>query len=132
MSAEKNIEIVQSYLAARGRGDLDAALEYIADDFSQRLMFQMPDNPGEWHGKEGLRAFVSNIRRLFPDGSTVTVERIWGSEDAVIAETINSGHTNNDLDYSNKYCYIYEITDGKISAVREYADSYYARTVLAS
>jgi uncharacterized protein len=130
MSAQDNVDLVLAYLAARGRGDVDAALDLVADDASQRLMFAMPGSPGVWHGKEGLRGFVDNLKRLFPDGTTVTVERIHGSGDSVAVETTNSGTTFKGTEYSNRYCYIYEIVDGKISEIREYADSHYARDVL--
>lgn len=130
MSAQDNVDLVLAYLDARKRGDLDAAFDLVADDASQRLMFEMPGSPGVWHGKDGLRSFVTNLKRLFPGGTTVTVERIHGSETSVAVETVNSGTTFKGTEYRNRYCYIYEITDGKISAIREYADSHYARDAL--
>lgn len=132
MTAQDNVDLVLAYLDARKRGDFDGAFEMVSDDVDQRLMFEMPGSPGQWRGKEGLRSFLANLRRLFPEGTTVEVQTIHGSDNSVVAETINSGVTKDGKEYRNKYCYIYEISNGKISAVREYADSHYARSILAS
>ena len=47
-------------------------------------------------------------------------------------ETLGIGKMKDGKDYSNRYCWVVEVKDGKIFAVREYMDSYYVSTLARS
>jgi RNA polymerase sigma-70 factor (ECF subfamily) len=51
---EKLREIVESYMDAMGRGDVDAMIEMLAEDAA----WSMPPLPGWFSGTEGLRGFM--------------------------------------------------------------------------
>lgn len=126
MSAKQNVEIVKSYMEARRHGNLEHALELLSDDVTHRFMFEIPGVPSEWRGKEGIEEFTAHVKKMFPGGSKAEIKRIHATDDSVVVESVNSGTAHNGKPYSNKYCFIYEIKNDKIKAIREYTDSHYS------
>ena len=126
MSAKQNVELVKTYMEARRHGNLDTALEMLTDDITHTFMFDMPGVRSEWRGKEGITEFTAHVKRMLPQGSKIEIKRIHATDDSVVVESVNSGKAHNGKDYSNKYCFIYEIKNGKIKAIREYTDSHYS------
>jgi ketosteroid isomerase-like protein len=130
MGAAQNIELIKNYFADRARGDVDAALARVTEDVTHSFMFEMPGAPSVWKGKQGLKDFAAHVKKMLPNGSTMDVQKWHATDDAVIMEAIGSGKAHNGNDYRNKYCFIFDIKDGKIAAIREYTDSHYSRTTL--
>lgn len=128
--AEDNLAVVQGYLAARRDGDEEAAFGFLAGDVSQTLMFEMPGAASPWQGLDGMRALRQHVRRMIPTRSESEETAIHASDHSVVIETTHHGTTHRGEPYDNRYCYIYEVEGGRIRAIREYADSYYAREKL--
>ncbi len=63
--ADDNLAVVNAYLAARRDGDGEAAFDFLAEDISQTLMFEMPGaaSPGEHRRDAALR---KHVRRMVP------------------------------------------------------------------
>ncbi len=125
--ADDNVAVVMAYRDAVKTGDGSAAFEFLSDDISQTLMFEMPGAASPWQGHDGIRAFRKHVRRMLPKPSQAEITSVHGSDDAVIIEAIHHGETHRGEPYNNRYCYIYEVEGGKIRAIREYCDSHYAR-----
>ncbi len=129
-SAEDNVAVVMAYLKARKEGDGSAAFDFLADDITQTLMFEMPGAASPWRGIDGIKAFREHTRRMLPQRSETEINQVHGSDGAVVIECVHHGVTHRGEPYENRYCYIYELADGRIRAIREYSDSYYAREKL--
>ncbi len=128
--ADDNLAVVTAYLAARKEGDGSTAFDYLADDISQTLMFDMPGAASPWRGIDGIKALRKHVRRMIPNRSESATTAVHASDHSVVIETTHHGVTHKSEPYENRYCYIYEVADGKIHAIREYSDSYYAREKL--
>ena len=71
MSSENNKALVERYVQAFNRGDLDAA----AECFSPQTC-----NFGRPVGREGIRTVLEDIRQTFPDVKLETVDVVAGDD----------------------------------------------------
>ena len=119
--SQENVEIVRDAAAAFNRGDLDAWLEYLADDIDYRAVEGAPDDRGPMHGKEAIRPYMQDWLGLFDDFRSEPVELIDAGEDKVIAVTRISGRAKlSGVETDLTYAAVYTIRDGKIARGREY------------
>jgi ketosteroid isomerase-like protein len=58
--SQEAIKTIRDAAAAFNRGDVDAWLEYVADDIDHRAAEGAPDDPGPMHGKDAVRAYVQD------------------------------------------------------------------------
>ena len=56
-------------------------------------------------------------------GISSTIERIFGEDDYVIALTSGTAETTDGRPYSNRYCQVIRLRDGKFVEVTEYFDT---------
>jgi ketosteroid isomerase-like protein len=123
--SQENVEIVRQVAAAFNRGDLDAWLEYLADDIDYRAVEGALDDHGPIHGKDALRAHVDDsigtLDDFMADFKIEPVELIKAGEDKVIAVTRISGRAKvSGVETHLTYAALYTIRDGKIARGREY------------
>ena len=123
--SQENVEIVREAAAAFNRGDLDAWLEYLADDIDYRAVEGALDDHGPIHGKDALRAYVDDwidtLDDFMDDFRIEPVELIEAGEDKVIAVTRISGRAKlSGVEADLTYAAVYTIRDGKIARGREY------------
>lgn len=111
-----NLELAIAYLRHVERGDIGRALDMASDE----LTYWLP-GPGTMNKAQFLAFFgplgdmVDSIR-FHITGATVENER-------VALEAESKANLNNGRTYENKYHFLFEFRDGKIKAIREYADS---------
>jgi steroid delta-isomerase-like uncharacterized protein len=91
MSA-RNVETVRKFYEAHNRGDLEALMDFVAEDAlttdrARGLTF---------HGPEGLKAFKRGLRMAFSD-LVATMERIIDAGDTVICQEIAEGTNDGPL-----------------------------------
>jgi ketosteroid isomerase-like protein len=119
--SEENVETVRDAFAAYNRGDLDAFLEYCADDIDYRAVEGAPDDHGPIHGKEALRAFVQDWLDTFDDFRAEPVELIEAGEDKVIAVVRISGRAKlSGVETDLTYAELWTLRDGKVAWGRQY------------
>jgi ketosteroid isomerase-like protein len=123
--SQENVEIVREAAAAFNRGDLDAWLEYLADDIDYRAVEGALDDHGPIHGKDALRAHVDDwidtLDDFMGDFRIEPVELIEAGEDKLIAVTRISGRAKlSGVETDITYAALYTIRDGKIAQGREY------------
>jgi uncharacterized protein len=119
--SQENVEIVRDAAAAFNRGDLDAWLEYLADDIDHRAVEGALDDHGPIHGKDALRVYMEDWVGTFDDLKVEPVELIEAGEDKVIAVTRISGRAKlSGVETDLTYAAVYTIRDGKIARGREY------------
>jgi len=119
--SQENVEILREAAAAFNRGDLDAWLEYLADDIDHRAAEGAPDDPGPIHGKDAVRAYMRDWLDLFDDFRAEPIELIDAGEDRVIAVTRISGRAKlSGVETDLTFAALYTIRDGKIARGGEY------------
>jgi ketosteroid isomerase-like protein len=119
--SQENVEILREAAAAFNRGDLDAWLEYLADDIDHRAVEGALDDHGPIHGKDALRVYMEDWVGTFDNLRVEPVELIEAGEDKVIAVTRISGRAKlSGVETDLTFAALYTIRDGKIARGREY------------
>jgi ketosteroid isomerase-like protein len=109
-----------------------------ADEFLDALT---PDAtwtiPGDWPRISGIqrRPQLDSFVRIampagFPAGSELQIRNVAEAGDTVFVELVATAVTGKGRDYENRYCFVVDLLDGKVAAIREYMDTLYADRVL--
>jgi ketosteroid isomerase-like protein len=59
--SQENVEVVQRVFEAVNRGDIDAALELVADDYVMDWSNSIGPGKGVYHGEQGVREIWASI-----------------------------------------------------------------------
>lgn len=117
MSAH-NKQLVLTFIEAMGRGDAAAAAPCIAED-----TFTLAKGFGKFAGvrtRDTILATIGAFRELMPTGMAPTIVSVTADDERVVVEFEGHGTLVNGEDYSNQYCMVFIIRDGKIRQVNEY------------
>lgn len=116
--SEHNKQLVLTFIDAMGRGDADAAAPCIAED-----TFTLAKGFGKFAGvrtRDTILATIGAFRELMPTGMAPTIVSVTADDERVVVEFEGHGTLVNGEDYSNQYCMVFIIRDGKIRQVNEY------------
>ena len=73
---------------------------------------------------DGMVSFLTqDFRRLFPDGAQFEFTKVVAEGDTVVFEQRMQATTINGRTYDNRYCWVFEMQDGKAKTIREYMDT---------
>jgi uncharacterized protein len=124
--------LVHDFVAAMNRMDVDAVGALLTEDATWTMPGDLPVS-GRHEGREAvLGDFLANAAALFEPGSlrfeleTVTTEGRY----AIAEYTGTARAADGRREYRNHYCMVFELRDGRISAVREYLDTAHVRDAL--
>ena len=132
MSDEDNIEIIKQFWQHFGKQDYNAAADLLHKDFvwwvglAEELPgFKNPQN------KQDFIAFHVDIENSnLPNGVNLKIKEIWASENnRVVLEATSTAVNRLGRDYSNVYALFFELSDGKIVRMHEYADTAYSHAI---
>lgn len=123
MGMTENTELVRRTWDAFVRGDVKAAFANCADDVTWKIPGALPDLSGLKRGKAEILAFLRVVARVFPGGLKSEVTRTHATAGTVILEMTNRGEATSGAAYENEYCFVFEVSGGKISNIREYVDT---------
>ena len=132
MNAEQNKEMVKATWMAFTKGDIKTAFNNMADNVSWLVPGTNPGVSGVKRGKDEILKFMGSVGTLFPEGLQSEITRAYATDDAVILELTNRGKVSNGKQYENEYCFVFELENGKIRRIREYADTQKANAILFS
>ena len=119
--SQEAIKTVSEAAAAFNRGDLDAWLEYLADDIDYRAVEGALDDHGPIHGKAEMRAYMQDWIDTFDQFKVEPLEVIDAGGDQVVAVLRNSGRAKlNGVETDLTFAVVNTIRDGKIVRGREY------------
>ena len=125
-------QVLQRYLDALVAGDIDTIRDSFAQGATWTIKADLPV-AGPWHGRDQIvDDFLAAVMgERFEAGSHVfTFPTMIADGDTIALEWHVSARNAAGEPYENDYCGIFVITDGKITAVREYLDSRYAAKTL--
>ena len=107
----------QTFSHGLASGDWSAFLGQLSDDFA----FWFPAGPfkGWNHGRDQATEFFSMVSKVFPDGLTLTIQRVTANPSTVVfevrSEGLMMGHP-----YENQAAIAFDIQGDKICGYREY------------
>lgn len=130
MNTNSNPTIVREFFAALGRGDIDGALASMTEDAT----FWIAGSTG-MSGLHDKGWFENNLRGDNPDWRRppfagplqTTIMGMTAEGDRVAVELESHGELANGSIYHNQYHHVFELRDGRITAVREYMDTMLAQ-----
>lgn len=130
--AEKNEDLVRNFFTVLSTGELENIRKTLHPDASWTPMVKDVPGAGVHHPRDVIvDEFLAPVRGLFEDGDPkTTVNNIFCKGDTVCAETRAVGKFKNGRTYDNLYCWVIEIKDGLVYAIREYMDSQYVNSVV--
>ena len=124
---EQNQQVVRDFFAAMNAGDVDAAFKLLAADCGWFSLSTRKVTP-----KEEMRAAITWVNDTVLQAPIVqTVLGLTAQDDRVAAETVGHGCTRDGVVYDNAYHFLFRVTGGLITEIREYMDTYLARKVFA-
>ena len=123
MSTEANKELVTATWKSFVKGDLKAVFANMSDDISWLIPGDIPNLSGLRKGKAAVIDFARQAAKMFPNGLTSDIHRVYADGGTVIVEMTNRGKFAGGGDYLNDYCFVFEVEAGKIRRVREYVDT---------
>jgi ketosteroid isomerase-like protein len=127
-----NKRLVNDFVAAMNHMDVDAIGALLTDDATWTMPGDLPVS-GRHEGREAvLGDFLANAAALFEPGSLrFELEAVTTEGRYAIAEYTGTGRAaDGQREYRNHYCMVFELRDGRISAVREYLDTAHVRDAL--
>jgi ketosteroid isomerase-like protein len=71
-----------------------------------------------------VRVTTQEFRKLFPDGADFEFTKVVADGDTVVFEQRMRARTVNGRSYDNRYCFVFEMQDGKVKVIREYMDTH--------
>lgn len=80
------------------------------------------------HDKDFFIGFFGDGADLFPNGTEFVVTGMIEEGDEVAAEATLTATTATGALYDNNYHFLFTIEDGKISRMKEYMDTFHAKT----
>jgi ketosteroid isomerase-like protein len=126
MSTEETRTLIEDFYAALQKADRPRLLEMLAPD-----AVWIPPVAAPVDRTEGAEAIVDAlggqiVRQTFDLSKPFALEirRIVADGDvAVVQQRLTATAKATGLDYDNQYCWVYEVRDGRIAVLEEYADT---------
>jgi len=123
MGAGENRKLMEDVFGALTEGNDALFIEAMADDMRWIWM-----GSGRWsrvfEGKQAiLNDLWSAVRATLAPPYKVTAQRFIAEGDHVAIEATGSNTTRDGRQYENRYCWVCELSGGKIHELREYMDT---------
>ncbi len=126
--SENNKTVVLEFIDAMGKGDPERAAKCITED-----AYTLAMGFGKFAGvreHDTILATIGAFRQLMPEGMRPQIKTTIAEGDKVVVEFEGHGTLVNGEDYSNQYCMVFSMRDGRICQVNEYFCTILADRVL--
>lgn len=121
MSIEENKRIIREFMEATSAGDVERiAAAYAEDGILQTMGRTLISGT---YTREQVAAAAGHIFQIFPEGITFTIHNMTAEEDRVAVEAESLGRHVSGKMYNNKYHFLAQLRDGKITRWTEYCDT---------
>lgn len=112
------VDLIRTFIAHVDAGEIDAAVALLADDVTLRSVFKAEP----LHGREALRALLETDKAGWPEQRNEERSAIVQG-DAVATEHRLTATTAAGRTASLDVLRIWDVADGRITAIRTYADT---------
>ena len=131
MNEQENALVALRFLENLSAGEIDAALDLIADD----VVWWLAGEPEQFaiagtKNKAELAEMLATIGKGMPNGIRLTITGVTAQGDRVAVEMNADGVSATGKEYHNHYHDLLEVPDGKIHAGREYLDTAHAQEII--
>ena len=131
MSVEQNRGIVLGFFADLSAGRGKDALSALHDEATWHVAGKPGSPPlAGQYSKSDLPKLFAMVGAAMPDGITMTITATTAEDDRVTVEASVHGISPAGRIYDNRICFVAEVRDGKIHALREYYDTIHTNDVL--
>ena len=121
-----NEQLVLDFFEVLSSGDLEKLRAFYHDKSTWEPKVRAIAGSGKHVGMDIIDKFLAPVRGMFEPGDPkVQVSNIFSAGPFVCAESLSTGTTLDGKVYENDYCWVFEVSNGKIDAMREYMDSHY-------
>lgn len=132
MKTQENKATVKAFYAAGDRGELDTALELLADDVTWTNIGST-EFSGTFSGKEALLSeLLGPVFSRLKGGIRSRVDNVIAEGDFVVVQSTGTAETVDGRPYNNTYCHVFRFEGGKIAEVTEYFDTALTQRVLGT
>jgi uncharacterized protein len=133
MPSSESQAIVHRYVAAAQAGDADRVRELFADDATWTLNADLPIG-GTWRGRDAIVGeFLATAMSYYRPGLvSLEITDTISDDDRVVLQWTSRAETRDGRRYENGCLGVFTVRRGRITEVREYMDTLYARTVAFS
>lgn len=124
--------VVVRYVGAVRDGHTETIVASFADDATWLYPGSLPIS-GLWEGREAIiNDFLGGMGRYLDGSAPVVIGLVnaFADGDQVLAEWTSKATAANGATYDNRCAAVFTVRDGKITSVREYADTHHVATVL--
>ncbi|MEV0032725.1 nuclear transport factor 2 family protein [Nocardia sp. NPDC050793] len=124
-------DVIEGWIRALNTSDLDGVLSRLTEDVTWHVPGDFLGLSGVHRGHSEVVALLGLLATVFEPG-TLRVEphRMITGEGAAALECTTTARVLDGREYRNRYAFLFDIPDGRISAIHEYLDTDYARRVL--
>ncbi|MGW7003215.1 nuclear transport factor 2 family protein [Streptomyces sp. NPDC054933] len=131
MSTTDPKTVVIRYVEAVSAGDLPAIRDSFAEDATWNYPGDLPLS-GVWKGRDAIvDDFLGSTGALLrPDTVVITLTQVIAEGDRVVAEWTSDAVTVGGAEYHNRCIGVFTVHEGRITSVREYADTRHTATAL--
>jgi ketosteroid isomerase-like protein len=131
VNEQENTKVALSFLENLSAGEIDAAVDLIADD----VVWWLAGEPRQFaiagtKNKAELAEMLATIGKGMPNGVRLTITGVTAQGDRVAVEMDADGVSATGKEYHNHYHGLLEVRDGKIHAGREYLDTAHAQEII--
>ena len=128
---DNNVQVIENFYAALGRGDLSAAFEYLDPAFTLHQAASLPYG-GIYRGHAGVQQFFEIFGHTWEQFQSAEVEYYAAGEHVIVRSLIQARPKNSTSELLMPMLQIFHVRDGKaLSAHPFYWDTAQLLAVLA-
>ena len=121
-----NEQLVLDFFEVLSSGDLEALRAFYHEKSTWEPKVKNIAGAGKHVGSAIIDEFLAPVRGMFEPGDPkVHVQNMFSDGPMVCVESFSTGKTMDGKIYENDYCWVFEVSNGKIDSMREYMDSHY-------
>ena len=123
MSSAENKELVLGFFADISNGNLQGALDRMAEDLRFTLIGTTKLSGTFTSRKEFVDRILAPLGAQLEGSLTITADNLIAEGDFVVAQSRGRSSTRKGVAYNNTYCHVFRIAGGKIREATEYLDT---------
>lgn len=125
-AANADEQLVLDFFKVLSSGDLEKLRGFYHDKSVWEPKVKDIAGSGRHVGVDIIDKFLAPVRGMFrPGDPKIHVHSMLSRDGWVCVESNSTGETMDGKVYDNDYCWVFEVSNGKIDAMREYMDSHY-------
>lgn len=129
---QANEQLIRDFFTTLSSGNLEKLRGMLHPEASWTAMVREVPGAGRHAPRDVIiDEFLAPVRGLFEEGDPkVEIDNLFGAGAMVCAETRANGRLRNGKNYNNIYCWVFEVRDAQVYAIREYMDSHYVMGIV--